>query len=58
MPDSPDKAWFFNAEEKKLAAIRLAPNQTGVESRKVCSQGQYIAQDANKISEIPTKSDR
>jgi MFS family permease len=35
MPDSPSTAWFFNAEEKKLAAIRLAPNQTGIESRKV-----------------------
>ena len=35
MPDSPSTAWFFNAEERKLAAIRLAPNQTGIESRKV-----------------------
>jgi len=35
MPDSPSTAWFFNTEEKKLAAIRLAPNQTGIESRKV-----------------------
>ncbi|KAF3050836.1 hypothetical protein E8E11_007660 [Didymella keratinophila] len=34
MPDSPSTAWFFNADEKKLAAIRLAPNQTGIESRK------------------------
>ncbi|KAF3000931.1 hypothetical protein E8E13_008746 [Curvularia kusanoi] len=34
MPDSPSKAWFFNAEERRLAAIRLAPNQTGIESRK------------------------
>ncbi|KAF2627095.1 allantoate permease [Macroventuria anomochaeta] len=34
MPESPAKAWFFNAEEKRLAAIRLAPTQTGIESRK------------------------
>jgi len=35
LPDSPSKAWFFNAEEKKAAVIRLAGNQTGVESHKV-----------------------
>jgi len=35
MPDSPSTAWFFNAEEKRLAVIRLAPNQTGIESQKV-----------------------
>lgn len=35
LPDSPSKAWFFTAEEKKLAVIRLASNQTGVESHKV-----------------------
>lgn len=37
LPDTPSKAWFFTEEEKKLAMIRLAPNQTGVESKKVCS---------------------
>ena len=35
LPDSPSKAWFFNAEGKKAAVIRLAENQTGVESHKV-----------------------
>ncbi|CEI63680.1 hypothetical protein FVEN_g6801 [Fusarium venenatum] len=34
LPDTPSQAWFFTAEEKKLAIIRLAPNQTGVESNK------------------------
>ncbi|EXJ89436.1 hypothetical protein A1O3_02503 [Capronia epimyces CBS 606.96] len=34
LPDSPKKAWFFNAEERKLVVVRLAENQTGVESRK------------------------
>ncbi|KAL6400968.1 hypothetical protein AUP68_16688 [Ilyonectria robusta] len=34
LPDSPSKAWFFTAEEKRLAVIRLASNQTGVESHK------------------------
>ncbi|TVY30249.1 putative transporter [Lachnellula hyalina] len=34
LPDSPSKAWFFNAEEKKAAVIRLAENQTGVNSHK------------------------
>ncbi|KAL1873618.1 hypothetical protein VTK73DRAFT_805 [Phialemonium thermophilum] len=34
LPDSPAKAWFFNAEEKNLALIRLAPNQTGIEANK------------------------
>jgi len=37
LPDSPSKAWFFNAEEKKAAVIRLAENQTGVNSHKVRS---------------------
>ncbi|KAF4498669.1 allantoate permease [Fusarium agapanthi] len=34
LPDTPSKAWFFTEEEKKLAMIRLAPNQTGIESNK------------------------
>ncbi|KAJ3529683.1 hypothetical protein NM208_g9651 [Fusarium decemcellulare] len=34
LPDTPSKAWFFTAEEKKLALIRLAPNQTGIETKK------------------------
>ena len=37
LPDSPSKAWFFTAEERKLVMIRLAENQTGVESKKVKS---------------------
>lgn len=32
LPDSPSKAWFFSPEEKEFAAIRLAENQTGLES--------------------------
>lgn len=35
LPDSPSKAWFFNREEKSLVIIRLAENQTGIESHKV-----------------------
>ncbi|KAF7531249.1 hypothetical protein G7054_g9046 [Neopestalotiopsis clavispora] len=34
MPDSPSKAWFFTAQEKELAVVRLASNQTGIESKK------------------------
>ncbi|KAF5983765.1 allantoate permease [Fusarium coicis] len=34
LPDTPSRAWFFTEEEKKLAMIRLAPNQTGIESKK------------------------
>lgn len=36
LPDKPSQAWFFNAEEKRLALIRLAENQTGVDTRRVC----------------------
>jgi hypothetical protein len=35
LPDSPTKAWFLTAEEKQLAVVRLADNQTGIETRKV-----------------------
>lgn len=35
LPDSPTKAWFFNSEERKLAVIRLASNQTGTNDNKV-----------------------
>jgi MFS family permease len=38
MPDSPSKAWFFTAQEKELAVVRLASNQTGIESKKVCGR--------------------
>lgn len=34
LPDSPSQAWFFNEEEKKLAIVRLASNQTGIETQK------------------------
>lgn len=37
LPDSPSKAWFFNEQEKKLALVRLAENQTGVQVHKVTS---------------------
>lgn len=37
LPDSPTKAWFLTAEEKQLAVVRLADNQTGIETRKVKS---------------------
>jgi hypothetical protein len=35
LPDSPSKAWFFNDQEKRLALVRLAENQTGVETHQV-----------------------
>jgi hypothetical protein len=35
LPDSPQTAWFFTAEQKKLVVIRTAENQTGVNSNKV-----------------------
>lgn len=35
LPDSPTKAWFLTAEERRLAVVRLADNQTGIETRKV-----------------------
>lgn len=35
MPDSPSKAWFFTAQEKELAVVRLASNQTGIDSKRV-----------------------
>ena len=35
LPDSPTKALFLTTEEKQLAVVRLADNQTGVETRKV-----------------------
>jgi len=37
LPDSPTKTWFLTAEEKQLAVVRLADNQTGIETRKVNS---------------------
>jgi hypothetical protein len=36
LPDHPEKAWFFNAEEKKLFAVRMAENQTNGKTDKVC----------------------
>ena len=35
MPGPLEEAWFLNTQEKNLAAVRLAPNQTGIDSRKV-----------------------
>lgn len=37
LPDSPATAWFLSAEEKKIALLRVAENQTGLGSHKVCS---------------------
>ncbi|KAF7550317.1 hypothetical protein G7Z17_g5788 [Cylindrodendrum hubeiense] len=34
LPDSPANAWFLNSEEKELAVLRLADNQTGVNQSK------------------------
>ncbi|KAH8886109.1 putative allantoate permease [Thozetella sp. PMI_491] len=34
LPDSPTKAWFFTAEEKKLVVLRTAENQTGMHTNK------------------------
>ncbi|KAH7316931.1 major facilitator superfamily domain-containing protein [Stachybotrys elegans] len=42
LPDSPSKAWFFNEQEKKLAMIRLAENQTGVETHRKFNFGQAL----------------
>ncbi|KAJ9133816.1 Major facilitator superfamily transporter [Pleurostoma richardsiae] len=33
--DSPSNAWFFNQEERKLAVLRLASNQTGLDAHKI-----------------------
>lgn len=30
LPNSPAKAWFYSKEEKKLATMRTAHNQTGI----------------------------
>ncbi|KAM0274315.1 hypothetical protein ACHAQH_007948 [Verticillium albo-atrum] len=42
LPDSPSKAWFFNETEKKLALVRLAENQTGIESHKAFRAKQIL----------------
>ncbi|KAK1634406.1 major facilitator superfamily transporter [Colletotrichum phormii] len=34
LPDSPQKAWFFDEQEKKQVVARLAENQTGVDVKK------------------------
>ncbi|KXH59390.1 major facilitator superfamily transporter [Colletotrichum salicis] len=34
LPDSPQKAWFFDEREKKQVVARLAENQTGVDVKK------------------------
>lgn len=36
LPDSPSKAWFFTAEEKNFVALRLAENETSINSDRVC----------------------
>ncbi|EGY15130.1 allantoate permease [Verticillium dahliae VdLs.17] len=43
LPDSPSKAWFFNETEKKLALVRLAENQTGIDSHKVSLSPRAVA---------------
>lgn len=42
LPDSPSKAWFFSKEEKEAAIIRLAENQTGLESRQKWQISQVV----------------
>lgn len=37
LPDSPAKAWFYSKEERKLAAMRTAHNQTGISTVNVSS---------------------
>ncbi|CAL5870950.1 uncharacterized protein PFLUO_LOCUS5192 [Penicillium psychrofluorescens] len=34
LPNAPATAWFLSAEEKKVALLRVAENQTGLESHK------------------------
>ncbi|KAL2850245.1 major facilitator superfamily domain-containing protein [Aspergillus pseudoustus] len=34
LPDSPSKAWFLSPEQRKVAALRLASNQTPTEQNK------------------------
>jgi MFS family permease len=36
LPNTPATAWFLSPEEKKIALLRVAENQTGLESHKVC----------------------
>lgn len=48
MPDSPSKAWFFTAQEKELAVVRLASNQTGIDSKRVCTSNKH--QSRSEIS--------
>lgn len=42
LPDSPSKAWFFNEQEKKLVVLRLATNQTGIETHKKFHASQIV----------------
>lgn len=58
LPDSPTKAWFLTAEEKQLAVVRLADNQTGIETRKVNSTQSIITRReviANSTSGLQTQ---
>lgn len=39
IPDAPDQAWFLSAEEKEIAAVRLAPNRDGEQKARINRQG-------------------
>lgn len=60
LPDSPTKAWFLTPEERRLAVMRLADNQTGVETRKACCFRHLLAGDASIADTYirPSKSAR
>ncbi|KAL2848519.1 major facilitator superfamily domain-containing protein [Aspergillus pseudoustus] len=42
LPDSPATAWFFSAEEKKIAMLRVTENQTGLGTNKDLKLNQII----------------
>ncbi|KDN67530.1 putative major facilitator superfamily transporter [Colletotrichum sublineola] len=42
LPDSPQTAWFFTEEEKKRVVVRLAKNQTGIDTKKRFASRQII----------------
>lgn len=43
LPDSPAKAWFYSKEERKLATMRTAHNQTGISTINVSFWVHFIA---------------
>jgi hypothetical protein len=57
MPDFPAKAWFSNAEEKKRATIRLAPNQTDIEPREVHRKRVNLVFNTDRTPEVSARAD-